>query len=79
MIANLNLVLKRKTCLNQWWSLIKQVQLSNSSSEGIPPLEDNDQILTDDKDKANAFNIFYLDASTIDYLWKPCSLPHPDL
>ena len=57
---------EKKNSPKQWWSLIKQVQQSNSCNEGIPPLEVNDQILTDDKDKANAFNTFFLDASTID-------------
>ena len=50
----------------QWWSLIKQIHQSNSSHEGIPPLEVDENILTDDKDKANAFNNFFLRASTLD-------------
>ena len=50
----------------KWWSLIKRVQKSNDLMETIPPLDTDGDILTDDKEKAEAFNNFFQKASTLD-------------
>ncbi len=50
----------------KWWSIILLIQRTNDAYECIPPIHVGDQILTDDKDKATAFNNFFLTASTLD-------------
>ena len=49
-----------------WWSLIKQVLKSNETYENIPPIDDNDQIITDPCEKAHTFNLFFAKASSLD-------------
>ena len=55
-----------KKSSKKWWSLIKKVQNSNDNFEVIPPIETNSDILTRDKDKAEAFNVFFSKASELD-------------
>ena len=50
----------------KWWSLIKKVQKSNDLHDTIPPLHVDGDILTDNKEKANAFNSYFKKASTLD-------------
>ena len=55
-----------KTPSKRWWSVLKEMQQTNDAFESIPPLEIGEDIVTDDKDKAKAFNDFFLEASTLD-------------
>jgi hypothetical protein len=48
----------------KWWRLAKEV-LGDSRSTQIPAINDDGTILTDDKDKANAFNKTYLASSDL--------------
>jgi hypothetical protein len=50
----------------KWWSLLKQINKNNYSSDTIPPIELNNVILTDDADKAEAFNDFFLSVTELD-------------
>ena len=50
----------------KWWSLIRSVQKTNDAFESIPPIHVGDNIITHDKEKADAFNEFFLSASTLD-------------
>lgn len=50
----------------KWWTLLKQVYRGSSVIESIPPLQKLDEVITDDKDKADLFNDFFLKASSID-------------
>ena len=60
LLANENKSSKR------WWSIINKVQKDNDSYEAIPPIETDNDILTSDKDKAEAFNAYISSASRID-------------
>ncbi len=57
---------KGKSNEKKWWSLLKQVYNVNNAMEAIPPLQKQDEVISDDKDKANLFNEFFLKASTTD-------------
>ena len=61
-----NILAREKKSSKKWWSLIKKVQKSNETCEVMPPIEIDNDILTDDKDKAEAFNLFFSQASSID-------------
>ena len=50
----------------KWWTLLKQVYKNNDIHEGIPPLEVDNKILNDDRDKAEAFNDFFLSVTSLD-------------
>ena len=50
----------------KWWSLIKSVYNNCPSQNSIPPIENDDLIITDDKEKAEAFNKFFIQASHLD-------------
>ena len=50
----------------KWWSLLNMVYKNSENNDSIPPLEIDDTIITDDKDKAQAFNDFFTKASTLD-------------
>ncbi|MES9993745.1 MAG: hypothetical protein ABW098_17480, partial [Candidatus Thiodiazotropha sp.] len=45
-------------CLKDWWSTLKTFIVSNNKTT-IPPLEFNDNIYTDESDKANILNNFF--------------------
>ena len=47
-----------------WWRTVKNL-LGKGSFRSLPPLEYNNTFLTDDKDKATAFNNFFLSHSNI--------------
>ena len=49
----------------KWWSLIKTITKSKCNNS-FPPLSVGDDILTNDLDKANAFNNYFMTASSID-------------
>ena len=50
----------------KWWSIVRSVQKNNEAFEAIPPIHVNDDIITDDREKANAFNDFFLSASSLE-------------
>ena len=50
----------------KWWTLLKQVYNGNDKSESIPPLQTDNNIITDDEEKAEIFNQFFKKASEID-------------
>ena len=49
----------------KWWTLLKQVY-SNNSIQAIPPIETDNSIITNDKDKADAFNTYFVEASSLE-------------
>ena len=49
-----------------WWTLLKSIYSNTDSSLSVPPLETNNKTIVDDKEKAEAFNTFFLEASQID-------------
>ena len=49
----------------RWWSTVKSF-LGKGSFNSIPPMQDNNSFITDSRDKANAFNKFFLSHSNID-------------
>lgn len=49
----------------RWWSLVKSINKSNCK-DTYPPLIVGEDILTDDLDKANAFNNYFIKASVIE-------------
>ena len=63
--SKLKSLIDKNNSPKQWWTLLKQVKKSNSFSETFPPLEIGEKIVTDDKEKANAFNEFFLKASNL--------------
>ena len=50
----------------KWWTLIKNVYKTNDFLDSIPPIETDNDILTLDLDKAEAFNMYFLAASQLD-------------
>ena len=54
----------------KWWSLLKQVYENNDISVSIPPLEVNGTMINDDKEKAEAFNTFFLSVTSLDEVGK---------
>ena len=59
-------LINERNSTKKWWSIVKDIQSSNDAFESIPPIEVGGDIVTDDKDKATAFNDFFLEASTLD-------------
>ena len=57
---------RRRNKFKKWWQLLKQVYKCNDISQSIPPLEDGQKIVTTNSEKANLFNCFFTEASTID-------------
>ena len=49
-----------------WWKLIKGIVKTQDSTDNIPTLETEDNCIVDDEDKAQAFNRFFINHSTID-------------
>jgi len=43
----------------QWWKVLKQVGKMGNSNASIPPIEDGNDIVTNDKNKAEIFNTFF--------------------
>ena len=60
------MLVDEKNSSKKWWSLLKQVQKSNDVIETIPAIHTGGDILTDSKDKAEAFNVFFQKASMLD-------------
>jgi hypothetical protein len=50
----------------QWWKLLKQVTNHGKPNCSIPPLDFNDSIITDDKEKADVFNSYFESVSNVD-------------
>ena len=51
----------------KWWNLAKSyLKKDKSDCSQFPPLKVNDNVICDEKDKAEAFNTFFLAHSTID-------------
>ena len=50
----------------KWWSLLKNVYKNDDFIESIPPIETDNGILVDDLGKAEAFNLYFLQASHLD-------------
>ena len=44
---------------SDWWRTLKKFIKPNKSSSYIPPLKSNDDILDDNKDKANLLNTYF--------------------
>ena len=57
---------KECTSSKKYWSIMRKLLKSNDGYETIPPIETDTEIITDDLDKANAFNDFFLKASSLD-------------
>jgi hypothetical protein len=51
---------------SNWWKTVKQLTGIKSRDHGIPPLVINDNLIFDDIEKANEFNIFFVAQSNID-------------
>ena len=49
----------------KWWTILKSL-LGQTSDTIIPPIEVDNEIITDDKAKANAFNTFFTNVSSLD-------------
>jgi hypothetical protein len=49
----------------KWWTLLKQIYKNNDIEDTIPPLHYNNETITDDKEKADAFNIFFLSVTSL--------------
>jgi len=64
--TNLQSLIDQRNSSKQWWSLIKQINKCNSFDGTIPPLDTGGELISDDKQKANAFNDYFLEASTLD-------------
>ena len=54
-----------KNSSKKWWCLLKQVQKSNDVIETIHPIDTGGNIVTDSKEKAEAFNSFFQEASLL--------------
>lgn len=50
----------------RWWSLSKKLLCKQSSSASIPSLEINGDTISDDQEKAEAFNKYFIQCSTLD-------------
>ena len=48
-----------------WWSTLKQIIAPNSKTS-VPPLEVNNNIITDEHDKANILNNFFQSQTLLD-------------
>ena len=49
----------------KWWHVLKDI-LGQTSDCQLPPMSDDSQIIVDDKEKADAFNNFFAEASYLD-------------
>ena len=49
-----------------WWTILKEVYKNCDIEDGIPPIEIQNHILTDDAAKAEAFNKHFIAASKVD-------------
>ena len=58
-------LINERNSTKKWWSVVKEIQKTNDAYESIPPIETDGHILTDAKDKASAFNDYFLEASTL--------------
>ena len=52
----------------KWWKLLKDIYSNKDSVLSIPPLEVGTKTIRDDREKAEAFNNFFLEASSLDDL-----------
>ena len=50
----------------KWWTLLKSVYKNNDIPATIPPIDVDGEVITDDAEKAIAFNNFFLSASYVD-------------
>ena len=50
----------------QWWKLVKEIMKSNNNNESIPNIVTQGQHIDNNKDKAQAFNDFFLGLATSD-------------
>ena len=50
----------------KWWSLLKQVHSTSDYCETMPPIDDGQNIITCDEQKAETFNNFFLQTSKLD-------------
>jgi hypothetical protein len=59
-ITNMN-----SSCKN-WWNTVKQISGIKGSDMSIPPILHNDNLIFDDIERANLFNIYFSKQSEID-------------
>ena len=59
-ITNMN-----SSCKN-WWNIVKQISGIKGSDMSIPPILHNDNLIFDDIERANLFNIYFSKQSEID-------------
>ena len=58
----------------KWWNLLKSVYSNNISYNGIPPMKDNDRLVSSDYEKAQLFNKHFLSTSKLND--NNCTLPN---
>jgi hypothetical protein len=55
VITNMN-----SSCKN-WWNIVKKISGIKGSDMSIPPILHNDNLIFDDTERANLFNIYFYD------------------
>jgi hypothetical protein len=60
-----NIVNMNSSCKN-WWNIVKQISVIKGSDMSIPLIIHNDNLISDDTEKANLFNITFSKQSEID-------------
>ena len=59
------LVTEKSTNPKKWWTVLKDVYKNSEIDDSIPPLEIQNTIITNDTEKAQAFNKHFIKASTL--------------
>ena len=59
-------LINEKNSSKEWWKVIKEILKASTQPDSIPPIEVDGNIITDDKEKASAFNNFFLESSFLD-------------
>ena len=64
--SKLQLLINEEKNSKQWWKVLKQVNNCGPANDSIPPLDTAGSVVTDNREKANVFNNFFLEASKLD-------------